>query len=733
MAWLNRHDGGNFAVLRGHHGKRVQAMPSFPFLKPTSLLKLGGIFAVGTLLGCASDNRPPELDPLLDQTAIVNSELKLVLSARDADGDALTFGFASSIDVAQRSSLSKSGQDRALFRYTPLASDVGIHTFDFRVSDAEATTTVTVAIEVRLGGEGSTAPYFVQPLGTGTTLDLSKQSCVEFPVVVEDSDSASVSLSQRPPLVEGAEFAQSLPLEGSWRWCPSKEQVAADDRYTIRLAADDGENAATLKDYLVVLRSENQKQCPGEAPSIEHQPESQETLVDVPIVATVKDDLGIKYEPLLYYSLTPPAEPLDLGTMLQLSMKQVDGDARAGAWQADIPNPVANQPAGSTAQIYYVIAAQDDDDPDGTCDHTTQVPETGVFQLQVTNPGGAGGLGLCEKCSADAQCGKAGDHCVFLSGDYHCFSACSSSQDCPDDYYCSFGEFTSIDNAKARQCIPNDFVCKQQGSMCVDDSYEENDTFQQAKQATAIPAGTLSSLKVCLDPGADDDEDWYKLELTTSSQLDLGISGGSDTDLDLGLMDSTGIEIAGSDSLSSSETLSICLSPGTYYARVYSWDTGSNSYSLSYQTTAANCGPPGGCQDDGAEDDDNASQARLVDLNIGAFGSVSNRICSQDDDWYEVEMFAGETLYASLSFVQTTAAEDLDIYVYDVDGTTNLSGCSEQTPLACDPLNGQSGSSNESLQWPIATAGTYYVVVHGWSGSENSYDICVGYLASHCP
>ena len=89
-------------------------------------------------------------------------------------------------------------------------------------------------------------------------------------------------------------------------------------------------------------------------------------------------------------------------------------------------------------------------------------------------------------------------------------------------------------------------------------------------------------------------------------------------------------------------------------------------------------------------------------MNLPPYTSQNNQICSNDDDWYEVEMFSGETLYATLNFVQTTASEDLDVYVYDVDGMTNLSGCSEQSPLLCDPFNGQSGSSNESLQWPIA-------------------------------
>jgi hypothetical protein len=48
-------------------------------------------------------------------------------------------------------------------------------------------------------------------------------------------------------------------------------------------------------------------------------------------------------------------------------------------------------------------------------------------------------------------------------------------------------------------------------------------------------------------------------------------------------------------------------------------------------------------------------------------------------------------------------------------------------------LNGQSGSSNETFAWPITQSGYYYLVVHGWAGSENEYDICVGLTSSSCP
>jgi len=402
----------------------------------------------------------------------------------------------------------------------------------------------------------------------------------------------------------------------------------------------------------------------------------------------------------------------------------------SGTWAVDVPNPVANESPGSSAQLYYVIVVEDNDDAEGKCDHLTQAPETGSFTITVTNPGGSGGLGLCDSCTADVQCGGPGDNCVFLGGGYHCFQGCQNSSECPTDTYCSFAAFTSVDGAEARQCIPNDYQCDGGGGppTCSDDSFEENDSLTEAMSKPALSTGTHSSLKSC-PATSGDDEDWYKIDVSSDAQVSLSISGGSATDLDLALYDSNGTLVDKSDSLSSNESLSTCLTPGAYYARVYAYGSGENTYSLTYNQTASNCGSS--CQDDGEEDDDNAGQARFVDLNNAPYISQTNAICAWDDDWYEVMMFSGETLYATLTFLQSNGMEDLDVYIYQ--GSTNLTGCSEQTPWTCDPQNGQSGSSDETLTWPITQTDTYHVVVHGWSGSENLYDICIGLAPNDCP
>ncbi len=679
-------------------------------------------------MGCGDDesaqaNEAPQFSALSDHTAYVNVEFGLSLQAYDPDGDQLTFSYASDIaDIDSRATLEKTASDRAQFTWMPLVSDIGQHAFDFTVSDGQNTTQETITIDVVWQGEGSTAPVFVQPLGTGTTLDLTVQGCIEVPIVVEDPDSGTVNLGQEDPVIEGATLTQADELTGSWNFCPSQAQIAADDRYTVVFSADDSDNPKTEKPYLVVLRTDSKGTCPGDPPVITHTPQDVQSIVDLTVTAQVTDDVGIKYEPLLYYSLNSPGSDPDVAQMTQLTMTLSSGSMSDGTWSATVPNPVASQPAGSSAQVYYVIVAQDNDDGQGACDHLTQAPATGSYQLTVTNPGGQGGLGLCEPCTADAQCGNQGDNCVYFDGDHHCFQACSSDTDCPTDYYCSITEFTSIDGAKARQCIPEDYQCNGSSPGCVDDSYEDNDSLQEALAKPELLSGSYPNLKSCPGQVSGDDEDWYRIVTTGDTLIDVSIVGGSATDLDLSLYDTNGTLVEKSTTLTSSESISTCQTAGTYYVRVYAWSAAENDYTLTYSPSSQSCSSA--CSDDGNEDDDNASQARFVDLATPPYTSTTDAICAYDDDWFEVPMYAGESIYATLIFEQNASLEDLDLHVYD-SNSTKLTGC-------CDVNNGQSADSNEELEWPISTTGTYYVVVRGYQGSENLYDICISYQSGDC-
>jgi hypothetical protein len=685
-----------------------------------------------TLAGaCGPGGGGPELDPLQDQIAKVGVELTLEIRATDPDGDDLTFSFESNVPgIEDRAQMTKRPDGSGLFRWTPQAADVGDGwAFDFTASDGGNSATVTIQIDVRSEIGQAGAPIFREPLGTGTTLDLSQNDCLDVPVVIEDPDSSSITLSMDEPAIDGSTLAPSSDgLSGSWHWCPSSRQIADDDRYMLTLGADDATNQKTIKHYLIVLRSKPKPDCPGAAPVVNHSPSDETTGIGLTITADISDDLGLKGEPLFYYSTTPPASTPDLGTMTQLTMVLLQGDMRSGTWGADVPNPVAGMPAGTSTDLYYVIVASDNDDLTGSCDHLTQAPSTATYSMTVTNPGGDGGAGLCEPCTADAQCGGSSDLCVRMGPmlDPYCMESCSGPSDCPADYTCSASTVTSVGGVSARQCIPSSGSCDDPGgTVCVDDSWEDNDSRTQAAANPALTTGT-HSLVSCEDGAFSDDEDFFRIVLTGDSQVDISISGGTESDLDLALQDSTGTVIQSSVTLTSSESVSQCLEAGTYYVRVYAYSAEHNPYTLTYTRTSTSCG--GTCDDDAEEDDDSLSQARIADIFPDPYVSTTNAICADDDDWYEIELYNGETVLVDLTFDQTVYTEDLDLHFHDGSGT-DLTPCSEESPFTCSASQGQSATSNEHYEYTVADSGclpcTFYVVVHGWSGSENLYDISI--------
>ena len=532
-------------------------------------------------LGC---NQAPTLAALGDQVATVDTVFTLTLAASDPDGDTLQFSFTADIsDISNRAAIEPSGPGMAVFRFTPIISDVGIHAFDFAASDGSDTARQTISIEVKPSAGG--APIFRQPLGTGTTLDLAQKKCGSISIVVEDPDSAEVNLTQEEPLIAEAILSQKSGLTAEWKWCPTDAQIAGDDRYMLRLAADDGTNQTT-KDYLIVLRKPQNPSCPGPAPVVAHEPQNETTVVGLSIFAQISDDQGIKGEPLLYYSTTAPSTPPDLMQMTQVVMILIDGSSQDGIWGADVPNPAAGLPAGSSADLYYVIVAEDDDDSTGSCDHVTQAPPgTDSYHTLITNPGGQGNLGVCEACSADLQCGGAADNCVPIGGAgfTYCGRTCSTDGECPTDYYCSITELQSVDGVATHQCLPNSGSCTV--AVCADDALEENDTRADAMNNPGIVPATYTELKSC-----SADEDWYPFDLAEDTLVTVTISGGGSTDLDLALVTSSGTVLQRSDSLSSAESVSQCVGAGTYLIRVYSWESGENSYSMTFSAVSQSCG-----------------------------------------------------------------------------------------------------------------------------------------------
>lgn len=676
------------------------------------------VSALATQVACSGGNAP-ELEGLSDQVAQVGTELKLDLNGTDPDGDRLSYDFkAADIEgLKDRAQITVSPSGAGVFRWTPLASDVGQHAFDFIVSDAGNDTTVTITIDVKSAIGSATAPIFRQPLGSGTTIDLGSKNCVDLNIVIEDQDTAQVTISQEEPLIDGAKLEQMDGQTARWNWCPTRAQEG-DSRYTLILAADDGENPKTVKNYLVVLRGNTGTNCPGSGPVIAHTSSNQTTRLDLKPAANITDDKGLKDAPLFYYSFTNPGPTPNLSQMTQLTTVKQSGSNTSGSWAPTLPNPVANAAAGTSKTIYYVFVADDDDDTMGTCDHSTM---STVYSMTVT-AGGTSTAGVCMACTADSQCG-AGNECVYMGsmGDSYCLQGCGGG--CPTGYTCSASPIYSVNGAQMLQCVPQSGSCQMPTGACADDTWEENDSRSAASANPTLAAG-LDSYVSCPDTTSTTraDDDWYKVVLTASSRVNFEIAGDGATDLDLHLYHSDGTVVSASTSYTSDERINTCLPAATYYVKVNGYGRARSEYLMQFDKTAESCDTT--CVDDSAEDDDTYSQARTT--SYPTHTATAQKICKNDDDWYKVRLYDGEKLTMDLTFTQTASTQDLDLHLFK--DFTDLWPCSATDPSTCTTEHGQGASSNERAVYTVPT-GTctsgcdYYVVVRGFNGATNSYGI----------
>jgi hypothetical protein len=228
------------ARTREHDGRAV----------PVSSRAMTLVLLLAGAVAC-SDGSAPDLLGLTDQVAVVGQEFTLELEGVDPDGDRLSYSFQAESALAGRAMMTQTPRGTGVFRWTPLAADVGQHAFDFTVSDGSNTTTVTINIDVRATSQG--VPRFIEPAGAGKAIDLSATPCVDLDIVVEDQDTPQVTITEEEPKIAGATLEQLDGTTAHWRWCPTASQAAETDRYTLVLGADDGEHMKVLKHYVLML------------------------------------------------------------------------------------------------------------------------------------------------------------------------------------------------------------------------------------------------------------------------------------------------------------------------------------------------------------------------------------------------------------------------------------------------------------------------------------------------
>jgi hypothetical protein len=672
----------------------------------------------------------PAIDPIDDQVVAVGDELYIEVHADSPEGRALTYAFSSNHPrLGDRATIALRPDGSGLFRWKTTAFDIGTWVFDFTAEGDGGAATESVEIEVRSAIGANTIPLFQRPVGAGTALDMTRSECVEVAIEASDQDSLAVTFAEEEPRIEGGELLQDGDMDAIWRWCPTADQLELRDRYLLTLSADDGDNPKAIKRYQIILRERDKDSCAGLDPLVEHEPADLTTVNDLEVEARVFDETGLRAAPLLYYSTTPPGDPLELRHMTQVNMQLASGDQKDGHWKGIIPNPVATKAPGTQATLYYLVVAEDNDGI-GDCNHMT----TGSYQMVVSSPGGDGGLGLCSPCNSDNQCGGADDNClrVGVEGAAFCMSGCQSDGDCPGGTICSTAELESVDGARGRQCVPESETCVETTGVCRNDSLENNDSRERAQP---LAAGTTGDLALCPIGDFGGEDDWYRIELAQESTLEVALDGAADPDIDLDLVDASGTLVSLTWDEGSRDRLSACLPAGTYFVRAFSYFAGENRYALGWTASPGACEQSDDwwttCWDDAAEEDDGTGAARWVDLDEEVSRLAGNQICSDDDDWYQIYLYEGEVVYATLAFAVDGPGQDLDFHVMDGAGA-DLTPCSVDDPSACSS-NGQSGGPGEAIEFTAATEGTYYLVVRGWDGAENSYDLCASLSATACP
>ena len=358
------------------HGLRL------PLLRVACGLALAGLWACGPRVGPAVDYVPPVSGP-------VGSELRILLRGSASDGRvAFDYDAPGLPDLRKRKlapSITHYAEGQALFRWIPLAMDVGNHRFDFVAVAAGVETRVAVQVTVTPGtGE---PPAFRVPVGEGTILDLNRDECVELDVLVEDPDSAQIDIALEPPPVANANLTQVGPYAARLRFCPSDTQVLAQAIYPLALSASDRVNPKVLKHYTVVVRPRATLNCTTMPPVIDTKQHGFSfTTGNLHIKATLSDDVGIASARVLW-TLNPPADmnKPDPSAFSPLPMNRKSGDAKMGYYEGTIPNPVVASPSGTEKTIYYLVVAEDADPPMG-CAHESVAPPMGVFSFKVKRP-----------------------------------------------------------------------------------------------------------------------------------------------------------------------------------------------------------------------------------------------------------------------------------------------------------------------------------------------------------
>lgn len=317
-------------------------------------------------------------------------------------------------------------------------------------------------------------------------------------------------------------------------------------------------------------------------------------------------------------------------------------------------------------------------------------------------------VGACRPdgtCSTDQDC----------PGELFCLSGvcgpaptdCARNQDCLNGYFCNADTLMcEVGCRQANECQANEIclqgACTEQIPDCDADAQEPNDS---QEEASPLPAGvTLEGLTLC------DESDWFSFVAFEGDVVEVNTTFlNDDGNLNLRFVDPDGELLQLLATTGDGERLRRTISrTGTYRVEVLGSGRGVyNSYDIRLDVER-------NCQPDASEENDTAEDpARLTETS----NSLEARtICEQDEDWYLVPLYPGETMEASISFVHVVG--DLSLELYDDGGQLLESSQTEE--------------DQESVSLVAEARRDVLLRVPGAEGLINLYDLSVQVTPAAC-
>jgi len=639
--------------------------------------------AVSLLLvaGCDDGNAPPSLALILDQRVTVGETLRLVISARDPDGDRLTFSASGLPPTAE---LVARADDEALLLYSPSITDTqpGGRRYEVTVEVADGRGGVARQRFGLLVFPTFGVPSFDLP--TGVALNLAQRPDLELLVVVKDDDSTDVliTFAEAPA---GARLDKVGPKRALLRWRPDEHQREIAVHRFVLQAQDESHAPVTHVLSVVIINAEPQAGCPGTPPTVLHQALPDQTGGEPIVLALHATDAeSLIQSAAARWTVGDPHGPYQVALMDQ-------AEGSSSRWETELQ---AASVASPGVLLHYTLSATDNDDPTGiACDHTAHHPKAGWHTLALTAPGAPPGHCVDDPAEPDGTQALAP---TLGPGLYPGRRMCGADVDlvridtpraawvaATVRWEPSHGDLTlrlvDLDGAPLAQGAeagpgalratydreaPTQVFAEIRGAgpqvrlsytlelhvsdlPCPDDAFAPNAT---PAQAAPIAHGVYPELRLC--SGASD---YFRVPTSAQTPVRVAIAFEhryGDLDLELLTLDGRTV-LARSASERSGEAL-LWSGAGEVLARVYGVGGATNTYALTVESAA----PLGPCPRDLLGD--NHRPERAITLFQGVYDGFI--VCALEPDWFAVDLNGGETLTVLVEAADPAAPVTIAIY-----------------------------------------------------------------------